>query len=373
MSYLSVPGHRAMALDARRNEAYGAALRKAVGPESVVLDLGAGTGIHGLMAARLGAKRVYLVESEDIIAVAVEIAADNGFLNTVQCLQGRIQDVRLPERVDVIVSVLTGNFLLTEDLLPALFHARKTALKPGGVLIPCAATMEAVPVSAPDVHAKEIATWSLPHHGIDMNPARTYAANSIFYRTQELRDLTYLAEPLALYTLDFYKDEYATVHIDVTHEITQSGVCHGWLGWFSMKLGDHWLSTSPREQALHWSSAFLPLDPPIVFEQGERVSFVLDRVPFGDWTWTVRSSTLSQRHSTMLSAPIKVTTLKKLAVDYAPCLNAEGAALVDVLGRCDGSAAVSTIAESLHDRYPERYPTVAEALGFVQDLVKRYA
>lgn len=373
MSYLSVPGHRAMALDANRNAAYGIALQAAVGPETVVLDLGAGTGIHGLMAARLGAKRVYLVESEDILAVAEEIAAANGLQNTVHCLQGRIQDVRLPERVDIIVSVLTGNFLLTEDLLPALFHARRTALKPGGILIPSVATMEAVPVSAPAMHAKEIATWSVAHHGLDLSAARAYAANSIFYRAQELRDLTFLSDPLALYTLDFYDDQYTTVHIDVTYDVTESGTCHGWLGWFSMKLGDRWLSTSPREAPLHWSSAFLPLDPPIVFEKGERVSFVLDRVPFGDWTWTVRTSTFTQRHSTMLSAPMNVTTLKKLAVDYAPSLNDAGAAIVDVLAQCNGSAPVSTIAESLHDRYPERYATVAEALAFVHDLVKRYA
>src|SRR5205085_8252592 len=53
MSYLSVVGHRSMALDANRNAAYGAALRQAIGPDTVVLDLGAGTGIHGLMAAKL--------------------------------------------------------------------------------------------------------------------------------------------------------------------------------------------------------------------------------------------------------------------------------------------------------------------------------
>jgi predicted RNA methylase len=73
MSYLSVASHRRMALDARRNDAYYAALAGAIRSESVVLDLGAGTGVHGLMAARLGARRVYLVEPEDIIALAEEV------------------------------------------------------------------------------------------------------------------------------------------------------------------------------------------------------------------------------------------------------------------------------------------------------------
>lgn len=373
MSYLSVSGHRAMALDARRNEAYAAALRQVIGHESVVLDLGAGTGIHGLMAAKLGARRVYLVEAEDILAVAEEIVKANGLQNQVHCVQGRIENIRLPERVDVIVSVLTGNFLVTEDLLPSLFHARDTMLKPGGVLIPCAATMEAAPVTATDMHAREIAIWSVPHHGIDLGAARAYAANTVFYRAQELRELPFLAEPRPLHTLDFSRDEYAGVHAAVTYDITETGVCHGWVGWFSMKLGDRWLSTSPREAAVHWSSAFLPLDPPVVFERGERVAFMLDRAPFGDWTWGFRSDSFSQRHSTLLSAPMKGRTLKKAAVDYAPSLNAEGHAIADVLAGCDGSATVATIADALRARYPDRYHTRTEALGFVQDVVKRYA
>src|SRR5262245_43803218 len=115
MSYSSVSGHRTMALDARRNSAYEQALRQVITPDSVVLDVGAGTGVLGLMAARMGARRVFLVESEDVISVAEEIGKANG-LSQVECLRGRMEDLQLPERVDVIVSVFTGNFLVTEDL-----------------------------------------------------------------------------------------------------------------------------------------------------------------------------------------------------------------------------------------------------------------
>ena len=373
MSYASVSGHRTMALDAVRNQAYAAALREAVGPDSVVMDLGAGTGIHGLMAARFGARRVYLIEPEDILAVAEEIVHANRLQDTVRCLHGRLEDVELPEPVDVIVSALTGNFLLTEDLLETLFHARDRALKPGGVLIPSAATMEAVPVSAPAVHEREINAWSVPQHGMDLSPARSYAANSILYRVDGVRDLAFLAEPQTLATLDFHRDDYSTVQADVTYEITESGVCHGWVGWFSMKLGDRWLSTSPRANALHWSPAFLPLDPPVAFETGERVSFALSRAPFGDWTWRMRSASTTQRHSTLLSAPMKASTLRKASLEYVPSLNPEGHALTYVLSRCNGSMTMQAIADALHQRHPERYRGAAEALRFVQAVVKRHA
>jgi SAM-dependent methyltransferase len=362
-----------MALDATRNRLYREALEQVVRPDSVVLDLGAGTGIHGLIAARLGAKRVYLVEPEDILAVAEEIVAANGLQERVQCFRGRLEDIQLPEPVDIIVSAVTGNFLLTEDLLPTLFHARDTVLKPDGLLIPGAATMEATPVWAPTIHAREIARWSASAEGIDLSAARGYAANSVFYRLEELGDSKYLAEPQVLQTFDFSRDNYTSVHIDAVYEITESGVCHGWVGWFSMKLGDRWVSTSPRDEPLHWSPAFLPLDPPVAFEQGERVSFTLDRAPFGDWTWRIRSATADQRHSTLLSAPMDAATLKKAMLDYTPSLNVDGRALAQILAQCDGSVSARTIAESLRGRYPERYHSAAEALAFVQRIIKRYA
>jgi precorrin-6B methylase 2 len=362
-----------MALDARRNAAYHAALVNAVGAESVVLDLGAGTGVHGLMAARLGAKRVYLVEPEEIISVAEEIARANGLDHVVRCVQGRIEEVQLPEPVDVIVSVLTGNFLLTEDLLPSLLHARNGMLKPGGCLIPSAATMEAAPVSAPAVHAAEVSSWSQSQHGVDLSAARGYAANTVFYRGRALRGLTRLADPRTLHTLDFSRDDYESVCIDAEFDITHSGLCHGVIGWLNLRLGGTWLSTAPDEPSMHWSSAFLPLDPPLALERGERLSFTLDRAPFGDWTWSVSTTAARQQHSTLLSSPITASALDKARMTYAPALNAEGRVLRQVLDACASGRAVGDIAGELHREHRARFSTDAQALAFVQRVVKKYA
>ena len=361
-----------MALDARRNEAYRAALAKVIGPDSVVLDLGAGTGILGLMAARLGARRVYLVEPEDIIAVAEEIVRANGLEHVVQCIQGRIEDVRLPEQVDVIVSVLTGNFLLSEDLLPTLMHAR-SLLKPGGVLIPSAGAMEAVPVSAPDLHRAEIAGWSEPSQGVDLGAARSYAANTVFYRGHELRGLTHLADPRTLHTLDLAADRYESVQTQTQYEIARSGLCHGWIGWLRLRLGDEWLSTSPYEPAVHWSTAFLPLDPPMAFERGELVSFTLDRAPFGDWNWSVEAPSGGQQHSTLLSSPMTMASLDRSRITHAPVLNDEGRIVSQVLSQFDGRRTVDEIAARIRRLHPQRFTSDADARTFVHRVVKRYA
>lgn len=64
--------------DKRRNDYYFHALKQVVTANSIVLDLGTGLGIHGLLAAMLGAKQVYMVEPEDVITVAKQIAVENG-------------------------------------------------------------------------------------------------------------------------------------------------------------------------------------------------------------------------------------------------------------------------------------------------------
>src|SRR5437868_14319233 len=68
-SYSSIYTHRAMVFDDVRNRLYANALRNAIGPHSVVLDLGAGLGTHGLIAATAGARRVYCVEPQPVIRI----------------------------------------------------------------------------------------------------------------------------------------------------------------------------------------------------------------------------------------------------------------------------------------------------------------
>ena len=150
MTYADIIGHRSMVFDDYRNSLYADAINKLVSPESVVLDLGAGLGIHGLIAARAGAKKVYLAEPDAVLDITARIANLDKSPARIQCIQGTIEESGIPEPVDIIVSVFAGNFLLQEDLLPSLFFARDKYLKKGGALIPDRAKMEVVPVSAPD-------------------------------------------------------------------------------------------------------------------------------------------------------------------------------------------------------------------------------
>jgi SAM-dependent methyltransferase len=372
MSYWAVQGQQRMALDATRNAAYAAALAQVITPESVVLDLGAGLGTLGLLAAQLGAKRVYLVEPEEIISVAAKLAKANGYGDRIHCLKGAIEDVQLPEPVDVIISVFTGNFLLQEDLLPLLFYARDHYLKPGGVLIPQAAVMEAVPVSAPDLYRDELEIWSQPHLNLDPSPAREYVRQSIFFR-RDWENLEYLSEPTKLMAMDFYQATSTDCQVERTCTITQSGLCHGWVGWFQMQLGDQWLSTAPHAPKLHWSSAFLPLDPAIPVTPGETMTLNLRRPPLGDWLWQVHTAQAQQHHSTFFSVPTSLKRLKQMAPEFQPNLGDRGQVAHWVLSQMDGARSVRQLSQQVAEQYPHLFRQPQQALQFVQRLVNQFS
>ncbi|EEB95768.1 hypothetical protein MPER_05210, partial [Moniliophthora perniciosa FA553] len=87
---------------------------------ATVLDVGCGTAILSLFAARAGAKRVIAVDASDIASKAESIVRANGLQNLITVINGKIEDIKLPEdieKVDVIISEWMGYALLYESML----------------------------------------------------------------------------------------------------------------------------------------------------------------------------------------------------------------------------------------------------------------
>ena len=85
-----------MIRDRVRTEAFRRAIESVVRPGDVVLDVGAGSGILSLFAARAGAACVYAVERTTVAAVAQGLAAANGVAEIVQVFHGDVMEIELP-------------------------------------------------------------------------------------------------------------------------------------------------------------------------------------------------------------------------------------------------------------------------------------
>lgn len=358
-----------MIYDDLRNAAYAAALEQHVNADSVVLDLGAGLGIHGLMAAFRGARHVYLVDPSPVQTIAAKVAAANGLLDKVTFIRKKIEEAELPEPVDIIVSVFTGNFLLEEDLLPSLLLARDRFLKPSGVLLPDRAEMLAVPVCAAEYYRRHVGQWSLPSQGIDFSAVRPYAANSLCYDSAKNREARFLAQPLVLASLDFGSAAKTECSSEVVFETSDPGECHGFVGWFRMWLGENWLSTSPQDPALHWSQVFLPVDPPIQLAPGDAVSFRLHRPEYGEWTWICAHKGVTQRHSTFFSRMLSTDGIRHLARDHPVQASATGELARFVIDRMDGVNTVESIHRLATQAFRGRFSTARELERNIQSIL----
>ena len=147
--------HARMLHDHRRTGDYLAALAAAVRPGDVVLDIGTGSGVLAVAAARAGARRVYAVEASDIAEVAAHVFAANGVTDTVTLVPGWSREIELPEPADLLVAELIGNEPLEEEILETTLDARRRLLKPDARLIPQALTLLARPLRLTDGEARQ--------------------------------------------------------------------------------------------------------------------------------------------------------------------------------------------------------------------------
>jgi SAM-dependent methyltransferase len=362
-----------MVFDDTRNRAYAAAIERVVTPDSVVLDLGCGLGIHGLLAARAGARKVFFVDPEVVVHSALEVAQRNGLGDRVQAFQGRIEDIDLPEKVDVIISVFTGNMLYMEDLLPSLFRARDRWLKPGGVLIPDAAQLVVAPVDATAFHDEWIGAWSRPHLGFDFSHLRRFAANRFHAGSREQYAVwPQLAEPQVLVEADLTQATDTALHHRTSFPIAGGGICSGVLGWIRLHLGDAWVGTGPQDPPLHWTPQLMPLDPPWTLSPGDQLGLTLHRPPWGDWTWTLTLGEQSQRHSTFLGQALRVSDLRSMALDHRPRRNEQGEVLAHALALMDGRRTRADIATVLREHHPRRFADAREAQSFVDAIARSH-
>src|SRR5712675_3716107 len=132
----SLSDYGAMIADASRLEAYSKAIAKAVQPGDYVLEIGCGPGAFALLACQAGARKVYAVDSEEIVHFARELAAANGFADRMEFIQSDSRKLQLPERFNVIISDIRGSLPFFGHGIASIEDARQRFLAPGGRLIP---------------------------------------------------------------------------------------------------------------------------------------------------------------------------------------------------------------------------------------------
>ena len=265
----TIADHATMMADATRVDAYANALRRAVHPDSIVADLGAGIGTFALLAARFGARTIYAIEPDDAIHVGRAIAEASGLADRIQFMQSRSTDVTLPERATIIVSDMRGALPFFERHIPAIADARKRLLADGGVLIPRRDRVWAAVVESPDLHAHHVAPWGDRTHGLDFRPATELLANT--WRRLRMTPDALLSNSECLATLDYRDISSPDLDAERTWSAARSGTGHGLGVWFDSELidGVSFSNAPDLPRAIH-AHAFFPFAAPVPLGKAKR-------------------------------------------------------------------------------------------------------
>lgn len=381
MTAYSVSGYNKMIVDRVRSDAYSRALRAVIQPDSIVADIGTGSGYFAVLACKLGAAKVYAIEPDHVIEVAKEAATKNGCADRIEFFQEISTAVTLPQKADVVISDLRGVLPLFGNNLPSIIDARQRLLAPGGSLIAARDDLYARFVNSPRLYSEYQEAGSGGQDEPDFSLIRQTLRSQ--WSKARVREDECIGAPLHLGTLDYMSVESATFHSGVSWEAPISTTTHGLCIWFDATLTDGiGFSNAPSAPELIYGQAFLPFAEPLELEPGDETTVSLDAFLGGDeyqWRWetTVRSGhdpSLTRTHfkqSTLDGTVVARERLRRRRNDYVPEPTQNQDLFRFVLERIDGNHSLDTIARDLAASYPARFREWTQALAFAGEVVEK--
>ncbi len=229
--------HVPMMNEHQRNKAYHEGLAGAtLTTDTLVFEIGTGSGLLSMMAAQLGAGSVVTCEAVSLVAeTAREVVAQNGYADRVHVIAKPSQQIsmgaELPRLADVLVHEIFSSELLGEHVLSALEDAKARLLKPGAKILPARAHVMVALVAGSDIAGN---TRIESAHGFDLS-----AFNRIQPRRKPLyrEDLSpiLLSDAIPVFSFDFeHQSSFPPEVRESPITASADGRCLGLIQWIRL-------------------------------------------------------------------------------------------------------------------------------------------
>ncbi|WP_443019184.1 tetratricopeptide repeat protein [Sphingomonas sp.] len=234
--------HIPMMNDAPRNDAFEAAIKAAIGvagPDARVLDIGAGSGLLSLMAARAGGRKVVACEMEPMIAeMAQQIVAQNGYADRITVHARPSTELavgaELDAPADILVSEILSSDLLTEKVLDTFEDAHRRLLAPGAMVIPRAASAMGCLVASENLAAYAFVD---DVSGFDLSAFAAFAPQRLPIHGT-MTGWQRLSGDVELVRLDLTQKKHDATLARLSIPVTASGRAIGIVQWMQIDLWD---------------------------------------------------------------------------------------------------------------------------------------
>lgn len=275
----------AMAQDAYKLQAYQSAMLAVGVKDKVVIDVGAGNGVLSIMAAQMGARRVFAVEvgnqavRELEMRVTHEVARGTIRPNVIRVVNKSAmyltdQDIPPHERADVLVSEWIGYLLFHEHIWPAVCHVRDNFMKESYDIIPCKGLVQVagLPEGGKHVlgHRKKVGVCSVSLQDFSVLMPSYYKT----VKVAELQNVDVATDEVEVQRFDFRSvgpdagDWRASFNLPLksTYKSRDHVVLGGLLFTWKVDMVPEGLpqvviDTGVRSGSAHWGQALVLLDP----------------------------------------------------------------------------------------------------------------
>ena len=279
--------HVSMLADGPRNDGYEKAIGRAVSSDLMVLDIGTGSGLLAMMAARAGAGHVFACEAHPAIAAtAREIVALNGLSQAIEIV-AKHSDELSPEHdlrggADLIVSEVFSEDLIGEGALATIEDAMRRLARPGARIIPAAATIRI----ALCWHDRQGRNLPGEVKGFDLSPFSRHVTPHYQLRAGDKR-LELRSEACDLFDFDFQASGPFPAGRREVALASSGGRVNGVVQWIRLQLDEcEAYENKPGEGAAsHWAALFHPLAEPIETRKGQSIGIAAshDRERLSIW------------------------------------------------------------------------------------------
>ena len=267
--------HVPMMNEQHRNQAYFDALKAVVTPESTVFEIGTGSGLLAMMAAKLGAKQVTTCETVPLIAqTAEQIIADNGFSN-IKVIAKKSTELEVGSdigaKADILVSEIFSSEMLGEHVLPSLEDAKRRLLKPNGKVIPAEGSIMIGLFTGDDIRRNLLVDDAF---GFNLQSFNSVVSKKRMIARNDL-DIQLLSDGVAAFHFYFEgDDEFPAQTKTVELTVKTAGNCYGLVQWMRLDMnGDNEVMfenhPSQTTKVSNWQQCAYLFDAPIKVKVGQ--------------------------------------------------------------------------------------------------------
>jgi protein arginine N-methyltransferase 7 len=244
--------------DTKKNDKYIQALQKIITKDSICINVGSGS-LLPIMAAKMGAKKVYTIETERMTSAVIEsYVKHNNLSDTIKILDKAAEHITEEDLDNNKITAIIGEPYFQNSILPwhnILFWYTRTELAPHLAedykVMPCCATMKAIAVEFKDLYKIRAPVG-------DCEGFNLHTFDKLIESSSEIADAYVEPQPLWEYPSTPLTEQVGLLHFDFTKPLTglrtvnrqgyinfhNSGICNGVAVWMEFHHGNKTVITT---------------------------------------------------------------------------------------------------------------------------------